>query len=374
MTKLCTVTFAEVIMSKSQTGLLVTVGLFLGLAAVGRADAPKLAPAPKGFDTPRDNIPHGKVQTIQYDSKSVGGMRNLVVYLPPGYAKDRKYPVLYLLHGAGDDETGWIKKGAAAAILDNLLADKKIVPMVVIMPNGFARPAGAKSGFGPPGKGGFAPPGKGGFVRGFGRPGQLLPAPFQDQLKLSDEQKQDVEALQKDVDAKLAKILTPEQLKQVQAFGRRGPGGFGPFGGGRGGSTAFENDLLKDVIPYVEAHYAVQADPAHRAIAGLSMGGGQAFTIGLKHLDTFGSVAGFSAALFGAGSDLVPGDAAKKLKLLWVSCGNQDRLLAASQSLHTSLEDRKVPHLWHVDSGAHTWPVWRNDLYLLAQRLFRPTS
>jgi enterochelin esterase-like enzyme len=353
-------------MRKLHTVLLLGTGLFLGLAAASRADAPKLVPAPKGFDVPRDNIPHGKVETVEYNSKSVGGKRKMVVYLPPGYSQDKKYPVLYLLHGAGDNEAGWTKKGAAAAILDNLLADKKMVPMIVVMPNGFARPAGTKGGFGQPGKGG-----KGGGFRGFGRPGQVLPQFLEDRLKLSDEQKKDIEKLQKEVDARLAKLLTDEQRKQLAAFGRRGPGGFGSPGFGFGAPNAFENDLLKDVIPYVESHYGVKADAKDRAIAGLSMGGGQALTIGLKHLDTFASVAGFSSALFGGGPKLVPADASMKLRLLWVSCGDKDRLLDASKSLHITLEERKVPHIWHVDSGAHAWPVWRNDLYLLAQRLFR---
>jgi enterochelin esterase-like enzyme len=137
--------------------------------------------------------------------------------------------------------------------------------------------------------------------------------------------------------------------------------------------SAFENDILKDVIPYVESHYPVQADREHRAIAGLSMGGGQALTIGLRHLDRFAYVGGFSSALFGNSSALVsdPAAARKQLRLLWLSCGDQDRLMDASKAFHTSLEEKNVSHLWHVDSGAHTWPVWKNDLYLLAQRLFR---
>ena len=96
-------------------------------------------------------------------------------------------------------------------------------------------------------------------------------------------------------------------------------------------------------------------------------------TIGLRHLDQFAYIGGFSSALFGNTSTLVsdPATASKQLRLLWVSCGNDDRLMAASKTFHTSLEEKKVPHLWHIDSGAHTWPVWKNDLYLLAQRLFR---
>src|SRR5205807_9268766 len=94
----------------------------------------------------RDGIPHGKVTTITYDSKAVDGKRQALVYTPPGYSKDTQYPVLYLLHGAGDNETGWTQKGAADVILDNLYAEEKLVPMIVVMPNGFARPAGSGMG------------------------------------------------------------------------------------------------------------------------------------------------------------------------------------------------------------------------------------
>jgi enterochelin esterase-like enzyme len=262
--------------------------------AVARLDEPAdLPPAPKGFDMQRDNIERGKVETVEYDSKTVGAKRPMLVYTPPGYSKDRKYPVLYLLHGIGDDETGWVKKGSADVVLDNLYADKKLVPMIVVMPNGRA--------------------------------------------------------------ATDVTVNTPWD-KQAKAF------------------EAFEDDLLKDVIPYVDGHYAVQADREHRALAGLSMGGGQSLNFGLKHLDTFAWVGGFSSAPnTKPAADLVtdPGDAAKKLRLLWVSCGDQDRLMDISKKFHEALEEKKAPHVWHVDSGGHEWPVWKNDLYLLSQMLFR---
>jgi len=102
-----------------------------------------------------------------------------------------------------------------------------------------------------------------------------------------------------------------------------------------------------------------------------SMGGGQALTIGLKHLDTFAWVGGFSSALFGNQAQLAPSDAGKKLRLLWLSCGDTDRLMDASKTFHTSLEDKKVAHIWHIDAGGHTWPVWKNDLYHVSTLLFR---
>ncbi len=112
---------------------------------------------PRGFDVRRKGIEHGKVETVEYDSKAAGRKRKMCVYTPPGFSKDRKYPVLYLLHGAMGDETSWVKDGAADAILDNLYADKKPVPMIVVMPNGNLYKAGGESwdansecdGFGP---------------------------------------------------------------------------------------------------------------------------------------------------------------------------------------------------------------------------------
>src|SRR4051794_13426976 len=97
-------------------------------------DQKPLKAAPKGFDTKREGIARGKIETIEYDSKTVGGKRKMVVYTPPGYAPTNKYPVFYLLHGGGDNENGWREKGAADIILDNLYADKKLVPMIVVMP------------------------------------------------------------------------------------------------------------------------------------------------------------------------------------------------------------------------------------------------
>lgn len=257
------------------------------------ADNPSVGRAPVGFDARRDGTARGKVETVEYDSKTVGIKRRMVVYTPPGYSKDNKYPVLYLLHGIGDTETGWTKNDAHV-VLDNLHADKAVVPMIVVMPNGRAS---------------ADPPPANVFDR-----------------------------------------------SQFAAFGN------------------FENELLKDVIPYVESHYSVKAHRDHRALAGLSMGGGQSLNFGLKNLDTFAWVGGFSSAPnTRAATELVtaPTDAAKKLRLLWVSCGDEDRLIDISRKFHNALDEMKVPHVWHVDTGGHTWGVWKNDLYLFAQRLFK---
>ncbi len=324
--------------------------LDLGAVAWGQSDS-KLEPAPSGFASRREGVDRGQVETLEYDSKSVGDTRKMVLYLPPGYSKETKYPVLYLLHGAGDNETGWNRNGSANVILDNLFADKKLVPMIVVMPNG-------------------SPQGP--------RPGTVLAGTI---MKQADADKDGMMTREEFLAAAeaLYKELGSSKVDEKQlaaGLNRLMPAPRPPGGRGRGFGdfvSGFENDLLKDVIPYVESHYPVLADREHRAIAGLSMGGGQALTIGLRHLDTFAYVGGFSSALFGNSSGLVsdPTAASKQLRLLWVSCGDEDRLMDASKSFHTSLEEKNVPHLWHVDSGGHTWPVWKNDLYHLSQRLFR---
>jgi uncharacterized protein (TIGR03067 family) len=314
-----------------------------------------LSAAPSGFDSRRDGVERGKIDTVEYDSKTLGRKRKMVVYTTPGYSKDRKYPVFYLLHGAGDDETGWTKKGAAAAILDNLYAEKKIAPMIVVMPNGSTRP-------------------RGGFNLGpmFAR----FVAQQADADKNGKISQEEFLAAAKKIYAECDKdnkgAVTEQQLADgIDRMMRASAGR--PGGPPRPGAAnnEFENDLLKDVIPYIESHYAARTDRDHRAIAGLSMGGGQALTIGLRHLDTFAYIGGFSSAIFGNAADLVPSGTTKSLRLLWLSCGDKDSLLERSKSFHTALEEKKVPHLWHIDAGAHTWPVWKNDLYLLSQMLFK---
>ena len=301
-------------------GLVLWLGMGAGLVAADET----LAPAPQGFDKPREGVAHGKTEAIEYDSKTVGGKRKAVIWLPAGYSAETKYPVLYLLHGAGDDETGWQRKGSADVILDGLLADKKIVPMIVVMPNGFARPA-------------------------------TPPAPAGEK------------AAEKSDGAKAEGAKTEGAKTEGAKTGRGRRGGFGGRGGG---TTTLQDDLLKDLVPYVESHYSVASGREQRAICGLSMGGGQALNIGLKNLDSFAYIGGFSSALFGQQAALAPADGSK-LKLLWVSCGDQDSLMTGSKALHDSLTEKKIAHVWHIDTGGHTWPVWKNDLYLVAQKLFR---
>jgi enterochelin esterase-like enzyme len=327
----------------SKCALTVAVGIMAGpaLAQFGNPPDPRpeatLAAAPAGFDAKREGVPAGVVERVEFDSKVTGGKRPASVYLPPGYSADKKYPVLYLLHGIGGNETHWPGPGAAGAILDNLIADGKAVPMIVVMPNGRAsnEPSTLFAGRGPGGPGG---PGAG---PGGPRPG---------------------------------------------GAGGGAPGGGPPAGAGAGGPpggramavefeayAAFERELLGDLIPFIEARYSVTADRMHRALAGLSMGGGQSLNFGLNNVDTFAWVGGFSSAPnTKPPAELVANPAAaRRLELLWVSCGNEDGLFNISAGVHDYLTAQNVPHKWYIDAGAHTFPVWKNDLYHFASLLFR---
>ncbi len=260
---------------------------------LGPDDKAAFPDAPEGFDVLRSTIPHGKIDTITYDSKSVGVKRRMLVYTPPGFSPNNTYPVLYLLHGIGGDEKEWYNQGKPHIILDNLYADKKIAPMIVVLPNGRA---------------------------------------------------------QADDRASLG-------MSSASAF------------------ALFDKDLLNSIIPYIESNYKVRKNAEGRALAGLSMGGGQSLNFGLANMDTFAWVGGFSSApnTIQPASKLLPNpaEAAKKLKLLWVSCGDKDGLMRISKGLHDYLKENNVPHVWHVDSGGHTFPVWKNNLYLFSQLIFK---
>ena len=254
--------------------------------------------APQGFDVVQPNIAHGRIDTITYDSKIVGTKRRALVYTPPGYSKSKKYPVLYLLHGIGGDEKEWLKDGQPQVILDNLYAQKKVQPMIVVLPNGRAM---------------------------------------------------------KD-DRPVGNVF--DSVK-VQAF------------------ATFEKDLLNDLIPYVEKKYPVRKDRENRAIAGLSMGGGQSLNFGLGNLDKFAWVGGFSSAPNTKKPEALvpnPDEAKKKLKLLWISCGDNDNLITFSKLTHDYLFTNNVPHVYYIEPGGHDFKVWKNGLYMFSQFLFKPVN
>ena len=140
---------------------------------------------------------------------------------------------------------------------------------------------------------------------------------------------------------------------------------------------AFQRELFEDALPLVEALYRVEPDAVNRAIAGLSMGGGQSLNFGLANLDTFAWVGGFSSAPnTKPAAELVPDPekAKKQLTLLWISCGNKDGLIRISQSVHAYLREKGVPHVLHVDEHAHDFQHWKKALYNFSQLIFKPTA
>lgn len=246
-------------------------------------------------------VPHGEVRMVLYESKSMGVARWLWVYTPPNYdaSAKSKYPVLYLLHGNGEAQNGWVMNGRANVILDNLIADGKAQPMLVVMPQGHA-----------------------------------LQAPNV---------------------APLARV----------------PNETGMF------SPKFKSDLLEEIVPLVEKRYRVFADADHRAIAGLSMGGGQALDIGLHRPDLFHWILGYSAAVGGQFSNVdeqfrdVSASSASRLRLLWISVGRQDFLYRADHDLAGALTERGIKVQYHETEGAHVWSVWRRNLNETLPMLFR---
>lgn len=256
----------------------------------------QIAAPPEGYDVVRAGIPQGKIDTVTYDSKTVGAKRRALVYTPPGYSKKNKYPVFYLLHGIGGDEKEWLKGGQPQVIFDNLYAEGRMEPMIVVMPNGRAMKDDRATG------------------------------------NIFDKDK-------------------------VEAF------------------ATFEKDLLNDLIPFIEKKFPVIKDREHRAIAGLSMGGGQSLNFGLGNLDRFAWVGGFSSAPnTKAPQELIPDPetAKQQLKLLWISCGDKDGLITFSQRTHEYLTANQVPHFYHViPDGVHDFKVWKESLYRYSQLLFR---
>jgi len=260
---------------------------------VGVANA-QAVQAPAGFDELNPGIAHGKLDTIIYDSKTTGVKRHAVVYLPPNYNKQKKYPVLYLLHGIGGDEYEWLNQGKPQRILDNLYAQKKVKDMIVVLPNGRAMVDDRATG----------------------------------------------------------NIMAADK---VAAF------------------ATFERDLLDDLIPYIEKSYPAETNRERRAIAGLSMGGGQSLNFGLGNLDKFAWIGGFSSAPNTKMPDQLlpkPEAAKNKIKLLWISCGDEDGLLRISERTRDYMVEHKVPHIFYKEPGKHDFKVWKNDLYNFSQLVF----
>lgn len=271
-------------------------GGFGGPIQLGPDDKQVFPEPPAVIVEKREGIAHGKLEMIEYDSKTVGTTRKLNVYTPPGYNSENKYPVLYLLHGIGGDETEWERFATPDMLFDNLIADGKAVPMIVVMPNGRAQKNDRAEG---------------------------------------------------------------NVMASAPAF------------------AVFEGDLLNDVIPAIESRYSVSSDRVHRALAGLSMGGGQTLNFGFGNMDKFAWIGGFSSAPnTKAPAELVSDPAAIKqqMKLIYLSCGSKDGLIGISQGVHAQLKENDVPHIWNVDGHAHDPTHWRNNLYCFAQKLFKPAT
>jgi enterochelin esterase-like enzyme len=245
-------------------------------------------------------VPHGNIHINTYVSKTMNAPRNIYVYTPPGYeTSTARYPALYLMHGAGGSESSWVTAGRANLILDNLIAEGRAKPMIIVMPYGRA---GQSTTFGP------------------------------------------------------APVVVPEDQK----------------------SLTFPNDVVPDVIDYVEKNYRIAAGADNRAIAGLSMGGNQTLIIGLNHLDLFHYVGAFSPVIMNANADQdfksLLGDPAgsnKKLKVFNIYIGKEDTLYMSNVSFHQLLDQHQIKHVFTETEGAHVWWNWRDYLVDYAPRLFR---
>jgi len=254
-------------------------------------------PGPAGdFQTWKAEVPHGTVSTIEYWSKSLGVKRRAHVYTPPGYMKgSASYPVLYLVHGAGDSDDSWTSVGHANNILDNLIAARKVKPMIVVMPNGHT-------------------PDRQGV----------------DMLNNND----------------------------------------------------FGNDLLKDLMPYVEANFRTVNAPAARAMAGLSMGGAHTIRNGLTHPELFNYIGIFSMGLgmqpgsndvanYEQANDAALKRDAKDLKLVYYAMGKDDFLHGTVAPTRGILDKYGIKHIYNESEGGHTWINWRRYLADFAPRLFK---
>ena len=275
------------------------------------------------------NVPQGSVNEVYYWSTVTEKMRHGYIYLPSEYFKNpnKKFPVLYLQHGMGENETGWSAQGKTGIIMDNLIAEGKAVPFIIFMDNGLdvrrpgednaidRRPQGQRP------QGGF------GGQRPQGAPGQGGP--------------------------------------------RRGG-----FGRGFGGFNAFQDVLIKDIIPMVENNYRVINDSEHRAMAGLSMGGMQTHAITLANPTTFAYVGMFSGGTFNTDELKDAADFKKTNKVLFMSAGGKETRMAEGDnsvgSAATNLKAIGINAHSYVSPGtAHEWQTWRRSLYQFAQLLFK---
>jgi len=292
-------------------------------------------PGPEAeFMTFRD-VPHGNLTEHFYLNQENKTSRRVVIYTPPDYSSSGKsYPVLYLLHGANDYERGWTQAGMANVIMDNLIADGKAAPAIIVMP--FGHDTTGSSGKQPEIKAlqaslGYVSPARG--ARGV--PG-----------------------------APLAGTPTVAAAPGAAPASRSGP-------------SYMEKDLLGNVIPYVEKEFRVLKDKEHRAIFGYSMGGGHSTTIGFGHPELFAYVAGFSGYA-GATSPTIttlladPAKTNKDYKIIFIGSGTEDPAVNGGRTLHAAFQEKGINHIWSEDPGYHhDYQIWRIYLHTLLQKTFR---
>jgi len=258
-------------------------------------------PGPKSLPWELNDVPRGEIHVHFYKSEVADDERNYFVYTPPGYDPTAKttYPVLYLLHGYSDDASAWTLVGHMNIILDNLIAQGKAKPMIVVMPLGYGTMEIIRLGWG-------------------------------------------------------AWSHTDVRDKNF---------------------SNFQKALLTEVMPKVESEYRVTKDRGARAIAGLSMGGSESLLTGLNNLDKFAWIGSFSAGGLPEPLDKdfpsLDSKANQQLKLLWIACGTEDRLITPNRNLREWLKTKGVNHTDIETPGMHTWMVWRRNLSEFAPLLFK---
>jgi enterochelin esterase-like enzyme len=257
------------------------------------------------------NVPHGQLRELWYFSKSTNTNRHAFVYTPPDYDKGRKrYPALYLQHGAGEDETGWGSQGHAGWIMDNLLAEGKTRPFIIVMEFG-----------GNPFAGG----------------------------------------------ARRSTNTAPPSITAAGTNNAAGPRPRFNFN-----FSAFEHVLVDDLIPYIDANFRTIANQPHRAMAGLSMGGMQTRTITLAHLDTFSHIGVFSGGSIALTNITDMPAFKKKAKLVFVSYGSKENGVAAAKANVEALKQAGINSVYYESPGtAHEWQSWRRSLKEFAPLLFK---
>ncbi len=274
------------------------------------------------------NVPHGQLRENQYFSKTSNSVRRAYIYTPPGYdqSKSKKYPVLYLQHGMGENETGWGNQGHTNLIMDNLIAEGKALPFIIVMEN-----SAVSFGGGPRGP----------------RPATTPATPVTS--------------------------ATPAQATPAQTTpATNAPRAAGGPMGGRNVVGQFERILLDDLIPYVESNFRVIPDQAHRAMAGLSMGGMQTHSIVVANPYVFSHVGMFSSGTFSPTEIKDLDSFKKKVKLVFMSFGGREGGAARIGAAAEEWNKAGIKGVSYVSpETAHEWHSWRRSLNEFAPLLFK---